>query len=476
MTEYEERVKQIALFLCCLIMLPLCGSAQAQDSRRIVPETRAQVQFSFAPLVKKIAPAVVNIYTRHTVTQLVSPFAGDPLFRQFFGMDMPGQLRRKVQNSLGTGVIVGAEGTIVTNAHVVRDADEINVVLTDGREFSATKELVDKASDIAVLHIDAKCAALPYATLEPSENMEVGDMVLAIGNPFGVGQTVTSGIISALARSALDINDYNFFIQTDAAINPGNSGGPLVAMDGGVIGINSAIFSKDGGSLGIGFAVPSEMVATVLAAAKAGQTGDKIVRPWLGITTQKVTADLAESLGFDVPHGLLVAYLNKASPLREAGMQVGDVIVSMNGHPISDSAEMKFRMATVPIGDTAKIGVSRKGEAMTINVRAIAPPNIPPRNDTLLAGYNPLAGATVANINPSVSLDLGIGRDGGVVVVKVNPQSQAARLVEKGDIIEEINDRRITDLPSLKEALEGAANGWVIEVDSHGRKRRMVVR
>jgi serine protease Do len=335
--------------------------------------------------------------------------------------------------------------------------------------------LTEELFDLAVLRIAPRDE--PYAAVElaDSDRLEVGDLVLAIGNPFGVGQTVTSGIISAQARSALDINDYNFFIQTDAAINPGNSGGPLVAMDGGVIGINSAIFSKDGGSLGIGFAVPSEMVASVLAAVKAGQTGDKIVRPWLGITTQKVTADLAESLGFSVPHGLLVAYLNPASPLRDAGMKVGDVIVSMNSHPISDSAEMKFRMATVPIGDTASIGISRKGETKTITVKAMAPPNVPPRNDTLLAGYNPLAGATVANINPSVSLELGIGRDLGVVVVKVNPQSQAARIVEPGDIIEVINDTKIIDLASLRDALQNASDGWAIEIDSRGHKRRMVL-
>ncbi len=474
-------MKKIVLCMACIACLT--GVARAQDNNRIVPDNRAQVQFSYAPLVKKIAPAVVNIFIKNTVTQQISPFAADPFFQQFFGnnfggMAMPGAPSRKlVQNALGTGVIVDKDGLIVTNAHVVANADEISVVLADGREFSAARMVVDKASDIAVLRIDAKGVALPYATLEPSEKLEVGDLVLAIGNPFGVGQTVTSGIVSALARSALNnVNDYNFFIQTDAAINPGNSGGPLVAMDGGVVGINAAIFSKDGGSLGIGFAIPSEMVVTVLAAAKTGQTGDKIIRPWLGITTQKVTPDLAESLGFAVPHGLLVAYLHPASPLRAAGMQVGDVIVSMNGHPVSDSTEMKFRMATVPIGNTAAIGISRKGQPLTVNVKAIAPPDVPPRNDTLLSGYNPLAGATVANINPSVSLDLGIGRDLGVVVVKVDPESQAARVTEPGDIIETVNGAKITDLASLQSAIRAGAGGWLIQIDSRGHKRRVAVR
>ncbi len=457
-------------------------TAPALAQERILPQSPAQMQFSFAPLVKKVAPAVVNIYTKRTVTaRQFNPFMDDPFFQQFFGgafggMGAPGGLSRKlVQNALGSGVIVDQDGLVVTNAHVVDEADEINAVLPDGREFDAKKILVDKSSDLAVLKIENKGAALPFVSLQASGNLEVGDLVLAIGNPFGVGQTVTSGIVSALARSSLDISDFNFFIQTDAAINPGNSGGPLVAMDGSVVGINSAIYSKDGGSLGIGFAVPSDMVVAVLAAVKSGQKGDRIIRPWLGVTAQKVTADIAESLGFAAPSGLLIAALHEASPLRAAGAEVGDVITAMNGHSVTDPGEVKFRMATVPLGGEATFQILRKGEARTLKVEAIAPPDVPPRAETELTGYSPLAGATVANINPAVSVELGIAEDQGIVVTAVDPRTPATRVVEPGDIILAVNNIKIDKVGTLQKALK-AARQWQLLIDSQGRKRQVIVR
>jgi serine protease Do len=236
------------------------ASAFAQD--KVVPDNKQQIEFSFSPVVKRISPAVVNIYTKTMVTSRISPFGNNPALNQLFGQNFNGGLTRQhIESSLGSGVIVEQDGVVVTNSHVVKDAQEISVVLGDGREFDAKVSLSDPHSDLAILRIDPKGEKLPFAPLKASETLEVGDIVLAIGNPFGVGQTVTSGIVSALARSSLNISDYNFFIQTDAAINPGNSGGPLVAMDGGVVGINSAIYSQSGGSLGIGFAIPSEMVA-----------------------------------------------------------------------------------------------------------------------------------------------------------------------------------------------------------------------
>jgi Do/DeqQ family serine protease len=458
------------------------GFAYADDSR-IVPDNRTQIQMSYAPLVKKVAPAVVNVFTKRTVTRAVNPLAANPFFQQLFGggygggaFGMPGGLsRRMVENALGTGVIVDPKGLIVTNAHVVEGADEINVVLNDGREFVATKMMVDKSADIAVLRIDAK-GPLPYVTLEPSEKLEVGDLVIAIGNPFGVGQTVTSGIVSALARSSLDVNDYNYFIQTDAAINPGNSGGPLVAMDGGVVGINAAIYSKDGGSLGIGFAIPSEMVAAVLAAVKSGQTGDHIVRPWIGVTTQKVTSDIAQSLGQTAPRGLLVTHLHQQSPMRQAGIQIGDVILAIDSHPVNDAAELKFHMATVPVGGDVAIDISRKGQPLSVTVKAIAPPEMPPRNETAIASNTPLNGAAVANINPADSLDFGLSQEQGVVVMKVDPQSTASQIFEPGDIVAGINGVRITDVGVLQEALNNAQGGWMLDIISHGQHRRLMVR
>ncbi|MEX1147469.1 MAG: trypsin-like peptidase domain-containing protein, partial [Sphingomonadales bacterium] len=244
------------------------GGATAQE--RAVPQSQADVQLSFAPVVKAVTPAVVNIYTRRVVRSdpQASPFFDDPFFRRFFG-DGPamGTPRERVQRSLGSGVIVSADGIIVTSHHVIGEADQITVALYDRREFEAEVVLSDESTDLAVLRIDTEGEELPHLELRDSDTLEVGDLVLAIGNPFGVGQTVTSGIVSAVARTNVGVSDYQFFIQTDAAINPGNSGGALVTLDGKLAGINTAIYSRTGGSIGIGFAIPSNMVGSVVVAA-----------------------------------------------------------------------------------------------------------------------------------------------------------------------------------------------------------------
>lgn len=459
-----------------LIISNMTSIAYAQD----VPLRREQIQMSFSPLVKKVAPAVVNIYTTRTITRRYGhPFMDDPFFNQFFG-DMPGYdlggtVRRKVEGALGSGVIISPDGLVVTNAHVVKGSEEIKVMLADGREFTARLSLKDDPSDVALLRLDTDGQVLPYAELKSSESLEVGDLVLAIGNPFGVGQTVTSGIISAVARSSLDINDYNFFIQTDAAINPGNSGGPLVAMDGGVIGINTAIFSKSGGSLGIGFAIPSEMVQSVIAAEMGGHSD--VVRPWLGVTAQTVTADIAESLGLSKPRGTLISALHQASPLRAAGVKIGDVLVTLNGHEIRDPSEMKFRMATVQLGDNVKIGYLRKGKVMETQIKAIAPPDQPPRDETLLA-QGIFNGVTVANINPAVASEMGMANQGasGVVITRVEAGAYAARLLRQGDIIVSINDRKITDVASLKKTLMLRLAMLKLMIDRNGQTQQVIVR
>lgn len=467
-----KHFSRLAAFMLISVGLS-AGTVSAETSGRIVPERREEVQLSFAPLVKKVAPAVVNIYTRRTVSQQASPFMNDPFFRQFFGNG--GLSRQKVEGALGSGVIVDKEGLIVTNAHVIDKADEITVVLPDGRSFDATRAIADSASDVAILRIKPGNANLPYVTLKPSESLEVGDLVLAIGNPFGVGQTVTSGIVSALARSSLAISDYNFFIQTDAAINPGNSGGPLVAMDGAVVGINSAIYSRDGGSLGIGFAIPSEMVAAVLASVQAGQEG-RIVRPWLGVVAQPITSDIAESLGFDVPHGLLIAKLDPASPLAAAGLRMGDIILTMNDRALRDPAEMKFRMATIPLGQTARFGAMRQGQPLNVDVKAIAPPDIPARATETLRGQHPFDGATVSNINPAVATELGLAESSGVVIARVADNALAARFFEPGLVIVAVNGAQIGNVADLKRVLAQPQGGWDMVVSSGGQKRRVILR
>jgi Do/DeqQ family serine protease len=454
------------------------GLGKAQEAQ--IPASREQIQLSFAPVVKKIAPTVVNIYTKRTVTRAAqNPFMNDPLFAELFGNSpFGGRMKKQVENTLGSGVIVQPDGLVVTNAHVTQDALEITVVLSDGREFDGKVVLKDAPSDLALVRIDTKGEQLPYASLKPSESMNVGDLVLAIGNPFGVGQTVTSGIVSALARSSLGINDFNFFIQTDAAINPGNSGGPLIALDGGVVGINSAIYSKDGSSLGIGFAIPSEMVASVIAAEKAGSgAGDRIARPWLGVTTQNITAEIASSLGMARPQGVLVTALHSASPMLKAGIQVGDALVSINGHQIHDSAEAKFRMATVPLGGAAKFEISRKGQMQSFDVNAVAPPDVPAREESSLSGNHPLNGATIVNINPAVNVELGgMADEKGVVILSTEPGTYASRLLRNGDILLEINDVKILKVADVKAALKKEGAGWVLSIKRQGHVTRVVIR
>lgn len=467
------RTRLLQIFAVALIAIGCTAFAQ----ERVVPDSRSAMTMSFSPVVKQISPAVVNIYTKRVVTQRLNPFFSDPFFRQFFG-DMGGLSRQQLESSLGSGVIVDGSGLIVTNSHVVRGAQEIVAVLNDGREFDATIALDDPRSDIAVLRVDTKSESLPYAPLKPSENLEVGDIVIAIGNPFGVGQTVTSGIVSALARSTLDINDFNFFIQTDAAINPGNSGGPLVTTDGGVVGINTAIYSRTGGSLGIGFAVPSEMVATVVAAAKSGKEKAAIVRTWVGVSGQAVTADIANSLGLNRPAGVLINALHSASPLAEEGMKIGDVVTAVNGRMIRDPAEMKFRLATIPIGEDVTIDYLRRGKAGSVTVTAMAPPDKPAREETVLKGNHILGGVKVANINPAVGVELNLDKESGVVVTGVAEGRRVSRLLRAGDIIHSLNDRDVKTVRELQAALKlAAAQGiYALTIERDGEKTQIVVR
>jgi serine protease Do len=468
------------IILFTLITLFLFAPDFSMAQERSVPQAREEVQISFAPLVKQVSPAVVNIYTKRIVTRSYSPFADDPFFGQFFGRNpaFGGLSRRRAEKSLGSGVIVDDSGLLVTNAHVVNGATEIIVTLPDGREFGADTVLLDEPSDIALLRIVNDGEALPFANLKPSESLEVGDLVLAIGNPFGVGQTVTSGIVSALARSAVNINDFNFFIQTDAAINPGNSGGPLVAMDGGVVGINTAIYSRNGGSIGIGFAIPSEMVATIIATEAAGYNGKNgVVRPWSGVSVQKITSDIAQNLGIKNTQGALIVEMHSASPFRKAGVKVGDVVTAINGKIIRDAAEMKFRMATVIIGSEANVDVIRGGKTKSFKVRAMLPPEKPPRDEELLEGAHPLSGVTVSNINPAISVELNIREDKGVVVSSASRQRGMIQVVETGDVIISVNGQDIDNVNDLKKALkDNNVKGWEIVISHNGHRKQIYIR
>src|SRR5881394_2400756 len=313
--EFRDfRMNLIRCFALLLVSAVVVTPALAQDRR--VPASGAELRLSYAPIVQRVQPAVVNVYAAKTV-QNRNPLLDDPLFRRFFGV--PGQQPEQMQRSLGSGVMVDPSGLVVTNNHVIEGADQVKVSLSDKREFEAEIVLKDSRTDLAVLQLKGVHEKFPTLDFANSDELLVGDVVLAIGNPFGVGQTVTHGIISALARTQVGITDYQFFIQTDAPINPGNSGGALVDMNGRLVGVNTAIFSRSGGSQGIGFAIPANMVRVVVASAKGGCKAVK--RPWLGARLQAVTPEISESLGLKRPAGALVASVTTGSAAARAGMR-----------------------------------------------------------------------------------------------------------------------------------------------------------
>ena len=442
---------------------------------RDVPASRAQIQYSFAPLVKQIAPSVVNVYAARQVQQRRSPFAGDPFFERFFGRDFGGRPRQRISRSLGSGVIIGSDGIVVTNHHVIENADEVKVALADGREYEARIELIDKKSDLAVLLIQAE-EELPAVVIGDSEELEVGDLVLAIGNPFGVGQTVTSGIVSALARSQNTVNNFGFFVQTDASINPGNSGGALVDMSGRLIGVNTAIFSRSGGSNGIGFAVPSNMVRVVLDSVRMGS--DTVVRPWVGAKFQTVTSDIAESLGMDRPTGALIAGLTKEGPAERAGLRMGDVILSIDGKPVPHMDALGYRLATAGIGRTIEMMVLSQNSTRKIEFELAEPPEVPLRDIRRLGGRSPFTGATVANLSPKLAIEYDINSElTGVVVLSVDRRSPAARFgIRSRDIIVAINDRDITSTKMLDNLTRRRSDGWEYVINRDGKLYRQFVR
>jgi Do/DeqQ family serine protease len=453
-----------------LAAVALLASGASVEAQRAVPESAAAMKQSFAPVVKRAAPAVVNVYVRHRVEQMVSPFFDDPFFGRLFGerFNIP---RERIQNSLGSGVLVGSEGVVVTNNHVIQGSGEaeITVALADGREFPAKLVLKDEQTDLAVLRLDAEGVQFPSIEFSDSDSLEVGDLVLAIGDPFGVGQTVTSGIVSALARTQVGISDYQFFIQTDAAINPGNSGGALVDMDGRLAGINTAIFSKSGGSHGIGFAIPSNMVRLVVQSALKG---GKVQRPWLGASLQPVTPDIAESLGLDTQSGALVAKVHAKGPAAKAGLQAGDIVVSVDDKPVQDPQGFQYRFVTKGIGGAAALGVLRKGQRVKTTITLVAPVEDPPRDVRDLLGRHPLTGCKVANLSPAVAQEVGVDDDTreGVVVLEVMGKTPAARLgVKRGDIVVAVNNEKVKSVAQLVTVLDLAGGGWRLSVERGGK-------
>ena len=454
------------LFAAILAALFAAAPATAQDRR--LPASPTELRMSYAPVVQKAAPSVVNVYAAKVVANR-NPFMEDPLFRRFFGGGTGGMPQEQVQRSLGSGVIVDASGLVMTNNHVIEGANEVKIALADKREFEAEIVLKDARTDLAVLRVKSGRERFAAIELGNSDELQVGDVVMAIGNPFGVGQTVTHGIISALARTQVGITDYQFFIQTDAAINPGNSGGALVDLAGRLVGLNTAIFSRSGGSQGIGFAIPVNMVKVVVASAKNG--GTTVRRPWLGAKLQAVTPDIAEGLGLKRPAGALVANITAGSPAARAGLKSGDLIVAIDGLLVEDSNAFDYRFATKPLGGQAQLGIVRGGREQRLNVALETAPETP-RDEILIRARSPFSGAKVANISPALADEMRLESTAeGVAVLEVADGSLAQNLgFRRGDVIAEVNGEKIERTRDLDRIAKAANRLWRITIVRGGQQ------
>lgn len=450
------------LALVAVLALPPAALAQA----RALPENRAQVQLSFAPIVRSAAGAVVNVYGAR-IEKNRRMAVMDDFFRRFFGDAPPAVPRERQQRSLGSGVIVDPSGLVVTNHHVIDNMNDVRVSLADRREVEAEIVLRDPRADLAVLRLKGSGT---YRSLEigDADTLEVGDIVLAIGNPFGVGQTVTQGIVSGLARTNVAVADYGYFIQTDASINPGNSGGALVDMAGRLVGVNSAIFSQSGGSIGIGFAIPANMVRAVLASAKAGAKA--MQRPWIGASLQTVSPDLAEGLGLERPAGALVAAVRDRSPAEVAGLRRGDVILEVDGRPVDDPDAFGWRYSLKGISGETPVTVNRSGKRQVLTVRLQPPPEIPARDAVRPRTSSPFLGGTFLNLSPAVADEMRLDIGEGVVVSEIEEGSVAERVgLQKGDILLSLNGERVASTRDFERVVRAGARTWQVSINRAGQ-------
>ncbi|WP_291045084.1 Do family serine endopeptidase [Hyphomonas sp.] len=438
------------------------------EVQAVVPRSQEQIYLSFAPLVKDASPAVVNVYTAKTVKSRASTME-----QLLYGVPAQGS---SVQNSLGSGVIVAAEGIVVTNNHVISGADSFRVVLSDRREYPAELLLADERTDLAVLKIDTSGERLPTLNFADTRAVQVGDLVLAIGNPFGVGQTVTNGIISATARTDVGVSDYSFFLQTDAAVNPGNSGGALINTKGELVGVNTAIFSRTGGSVGIGFAIPSEMVKRVVDAAVNGGT---FVRPWLGLAAQSVSFDIAKTQGLTRPIGVIVTEVFPDGPAAKAGLRRGDLVTAIDGREVFDEKGLKFLAAVRNPGEQAQLTVLRAGNSQTINVQVEPPPGATEADVVLLADGSIFNGARVIELSPRLAEENGLdpfSKGSGIYVHSVTRGTISRNYFKPGDIIRTVNGKTTKTVKDLEGVLAKGGRSWEIEIERNGRTVKGTVR
>ncbi len=455
--------RRFSLFSALAAMSLLSQPVAAQD--RVVPPSSEALRMSYAPIVKRVTPAVVTVSAAKTVENR-NPLMNDPFFRRFFGPQFGGPSEQK---SLGSGAIVDPSGLVVTNNHVIDGADQVKISLADKREFDVEIVLKDPRTDLAVLRVKDGHERFPVLDFGNSDELQVGDVVLAVGNPFAVGQTVTHGIVSALARTQVGVSDYQFFIQTDAAINPGNSGGPLVDMAGKMVGINTAIFSRSGGSQGIGFAIPANMVRVVVASAKTG--GGAVKRPWLGANLQAVTPDLSKEFDLKRPAGAVVTNVTEGSPAAKAGLKPGDVIVALGDQPVDDPNAFNYRFATHPLGGKIDLGVVRGGKESKISIALETAPD-KPRDEILIEARSPFAGAKVANLSPALADELRLDASTeGVVVVEVADGTLAQNLgFQRGDIVMSVNNSKIARTRDLEKLAKAGSRVWRVVIQRGGQR------
>ena len=466
----------MALALCLLGACSVEAQSTSSEPAINVPRNREQITLSFAPVVKRAAPAVVSITTRKEIEVSRDPFFDDPFFRHFFrDFGVPSRREKREQTSLGSGVIIRADGLVVTNNHVIDGADEIRVVLQDRRELSARLLAADERSDLAFLKIEGARGDLPTLPVGDSDRIEVGDLVLAMGNPFGIGQTVTSGIISAKARSTPGGDREVSFIQTDAAINPGNSGGALVSLDGELVGVNTAIFTRGGGSIGIGFAVPANLVKAQMLSIDAD---GRVRRPWLGAAIQPVDQGLATALGLERPVGVLIAAVYPGGAADNAGLRRGDVVLSVDGVEVFDGPGLNLRLALRPLGEEVRLRRWRDGDVRERMLEVRSAPRRPAADITPLDGPHPFEGITVANMSPAFNEELGIDMfEAGVVVVETSRRGFGARLrLQRGDEVMAINGRQVENVDQLEGLLSRQERRWEIEIRRGGQVFTLTVR
>ena len=452
-------------FILALAALALLVPQGAAAQERVVPPSAEALRMSYAPIVKRVVPAVVTVSAEKT-TQNRNPLMEDPFFRRFFGPQFGAP---REQKSLGSGVIVDPSGLVVTNNHVIDGADQVKITLADKREFPVEVVLKDARTDLAVLRVKDGAERFPVLDFGNSDGLEVGDVVLAVGNPFGVGQTVTHGIVSAVARTQIGITDYQFFIQTDAAINPGNSGGALVDMAGRLVGINTAIFSRSGGSQGVGFAIPVNMVRVVVASAKGG--GSAVKRPWLGANLQTLTPELAKEFDLKRPGGVVVTGVTAKSPAARAGLKPGDVIIAVGDQAVDDPNAFNYRFTTHALGGQVSLGVVRGGRESKVAVALETAPEAP-RDEIVIQARSPFHGAKVANLSPALAEEMRLASSAeGVVVLDVADGTLAQQFgFQRGDVVLSVNNAKVSRTRDLEKIAEAGARVWRVVIQRGGQQ------